>query len=317
MHQALTAKLRGKQGWAATLLVVLGLALIVVPTAVLTGSLGDSVQGLVTKVQDNTIEIPPPRDNVASWPLVGKKIHGIWSKAHSDLPALIKSQQTKIGELTRGALSFVAGIGLGILQFIASLVIAGILMAFGRSGAQACLDIFSRIAGRERGAAFTKLSTQTVRAVALGVLGVALIQAIIIGFCLIVARVPWAGALSAVVLVFGIAQAPAVIVTLPAIGYIWSSGNYGNVEAVVFTIMLIVAGLADNVLKPLLLGRGVEAPMPVILIGALGGMAAKGILGMFVGATLLALGYQIFMGWVHVDPDATASNTSNDSIAAG
>ena len=132
----------------------------------------------------------------------------------------------------------------------------------------------------------------------------ALIQAIIIGFCLIIAGVPWAGALSAIVLVLGIAQLPALLVTLPAIGYIWSSGDYGNVEAISFSVLLFIAGMADNILKPLLLGRGVEAPMPVILIGALGGMAAKGILGMFVGATLLALGYQIFMGWVHANPRA-------------
>ena len=109
-----------------------------------------------------------------------------------------------------------------------------------------------------------------------------------------------------IVLVLGIAQVPALLVTLPAIGYIWWKGDYGTVEAVVYTVLLFVAGMADNVLKPLMLGRGVEAPMPVILLGALGGMAAAGILGMFVGATLLALGYQIFMGWVAARGEAQA-----------
>jgi predicted PurR-regulated permease PerM len=103
---------------------------------------------------------------------------------------------------------------------------------------------------------------------------------------------------AAIVLVLGIAQVPALVVTIPAIAYIWMSGQYGTVEAVAYTIGLVLTGMADNVLKPLLLGRGVDAPMPVILLGALGGMAAAGILGMFVGATLLALGYQIFMRWV-------------------
>ena len=317
VHQALASKLGGKQGRAATLLVILSLVLIVGPIAVLTNSLGDSVHDLVTQVRDNTLKVPPPRESVASWPVVGVKIHAVWSKAYSDLPALVQSLQPKIGELTKAALSFVAGIGLGILQFIASLIIAGILMAFGQSGAQGCLAIFSKIAGDERGAAFTKLSTQTIRAVAQGVIGVALIQAIIIGFCLIIAGVPWAGALSAIVLVLGIAQLPALLVTLPAIGYIWSSGDYGNVEAILFSVLLFIAGMADNILKPLLLGRGVEAPMPVILIGALGGMAAKGILGMFVGATLLALGYQIFMAWVHANPDAATGSVPKDTTTAG
>ncbi|HTL26752.1 MAG TPA: AI-2E family transporter, partial [Burkholderiales bacterium] len=139
-------------------------------------------------------------------------------------------------------------------------------------------------------------------------------QAIIIGMALFVARVPLAGVAAAIMLVLGIAQVPALIVTLPAIAYIWMSGEYGTFEGVAYTIGLVLAGMADNVLKPLLLGRGVDAPMPVILLGALGGMAAAGILGMFVGATLLALGYQIFMLWVddrHESEPAKESRTGS------
>ncbi len=115
-------------------------------------------------------------------------------------------------------------------------------------------------------------------------------------------RIPWAGALALIVLVLGIAQIPVLLVTLPAIAYVWSSGDHGNAAAIIYTILLLVSGMADNVLKPLMLGRGVDAPMPVILIGALGGMATAGILGMFVGATLLTLGYQIVVGWVAANP---------------
>ena len=134
-------------------------------------------------------------------------------------------------------------------------------------------------------------------------LGVALIQAIVIGLLLLFAGIPFAGALAAVVLVLGIAQLPALVVTLPVIVWIWWSGSYGTGMAILHTVLLGLAGTLDNILKPLLLGRGVEAPMPVILLGALGGMASGGILGMFVGATFLALGYQIFMSWVDANPD--------------
>jgi predicted PurR-regulated permease PerM len=109
---------------------------------------------------------------------------------------------------------------------------------------------------------------------------------------------------------------PALLVILPAIVYIWSSGNYSNGAAIAYTIVLLLSGMADNVLKPLMLGRGVDAPMPVILLGALGGMAAAGILGMFVGATLLALGYQIFMGWVATNPDSNVPAAQKDSEEA-
>ena len=227
----------------------------------------------------------------------------MWSQAHDDLPALVQSMQPKIGELARTALGFVASIVGGLLAFLAALVLAGIFMAFGDSGARACLSVFQRLAGEQRGARLARLSTATIRAVAQGVVGVALIQAILVGLALLVAGVPWAGALAAIVLVLGIAQVPAVIVTLPAIAWIWSRGGSGTGEAIIYTVLLLVSGMADNVLKPLMLGRGVDVPMPVILVGALGGMATGGIIGMFVGATLLALAWQIVTGWVDESPE--------------
>ncbi len=254
-------------------------------------------------------KIPAPRPGVEDWPLVGKKVHGFWSKAHDDLPALVQSMQPKIGELAKTALGLVASIGGGLLQFLVSFIIAGIIMAFGAGGRAAAAGPSSTVSSvPSAGGEFAKLSTATIRAVAQGVIGVAFIQAIIVGLCLLVAGVPWAGVLAVIVLVLGIAQVPALIVTLPAIGYIWSSGDYGNAAAIVYTVLLFLSGMADNVLKPLMLGRGVDAPMPVILLGALGGMATAGILGMFVGATLLALGYQIFMSWVAANPDTAAGS---------
>ncbi len=303
LHRALAARMGGRQGWAATTIVVLGLVLIVAPTAVLSGSLGDSVQQLIHGVQHNTLHIPPPPDGAATWPLVGKKIHALWLQAHTDLPALIASLQPKVDALAKAALRFVAGIGVDVLKFVASMIIAGILMAYGGAGERGSRAVFSRVVGSARGNEFARLSTQTIRAVAMGVIGIAVIQSLIVGLGLIVAGVPWPGALAALVLVLGIAQVPAAIVILPVIGYIWWSGHYADGDAIIYTVMLLVGASADNVLKPLMLGRGVDAPMPVVLIGALGGMATAGILGMFVGATILALGYQVFMGWVDARPD--------------
>ena len=316
LHQFLASKIGGKQGLAATLLVVVGVVLIVVPTAMLMSSLGDSVRQLVNDVQNNTLQIPAPRPGVAAWPVVGKQIHDVWSKAHADLPALVQSMQPKIGELAKTALGFVASIGGGLLQFMASFIIAGIIMAFGQSGSRGSLAIFERLIGNARGSDFASLATATIRAVAQGVIGVAFIQAIIVGLALLIAGVPWAGVLAVLVLVLGIAQIPALLVTLPAIIYIWSSGAYSTAAAIAYTVVLFLSGMADNVLKPLLLGRGVDAPMPVILLGALGGMAAAGILGMFVGATLLTLGYQIFMGWVAANPNVGPAQAESDAQSA-
>src|SRR5688572_3947916 len=305
LHQSVSAKIGGRQGLAATLLVLLGIVVVVVPTAALMNSLGDSVRRLIHDVQNNTLQVPPPRPGVAEWPVAGERVHAVWTKAHTDLPALVQSLQPKIGNLAAGALAFVADIGGGLLKFLASLVVAGVMMTFGEGGARAIRSIFERVADGKRGSEFVDLSTATIRSVAKGVVGVAFLQAIIVGICLLIAGIPWAGVLAVVVLVLGIAQVPALLVTLPAVVYLWSSDNYGTGAAIFYTVLLVVSGMTDNVLKPLMLGRGVKAPMPVILLGALGGMAAGGILGMFVGATLLALGYQILMGWVATDPAAT------------
>ncbi len=298
LQRAVARWIGGRQGVAATLVTLLAVVLIVLPSAVLLSSLGDSVRQLIADVQQDTLQIPSPRPGVASLPLIGERVYTLWGQAHDDLPALVRSLQPKIGELAKDALAMVASIGGGILQFLAALSVAGIIMAFGERGDRASRAIFDRLADEEHGAEFAHLATTTIRAVAQGVIGVAFIQALVIGICLLVAGVPWAGVLAIVVLVLGIAQVPALLVTLPVIAYLWISGDYSSVEATVYTLLLGVSGMIDNVLKPLMIGHGVDAPMPVILLGALSGMAAAGILGMFVGATLLALGYQVFMGWV-------------------
>jgi predicted PurR-regulated permease PerM len=317
LQQFIADRLGGRQGLASTLLVILGLALLVAPTAVLMNSLGDSVRQLISDVQSNSLEIPAPRDSVASWPVIGEKLHSVWSQAYADLPSLVQSMQPKLSELAKGALAFVAGIGGALLQFLVAFIIAGIIMAWGRAGGRGSRMIFERLAGTEHGAEFAHLSVATIRSVAVGVIGIAFIQAIVVGLSLLFAGVPWAAVLAFFVLLLGIAQVPALIVTIPAIIYVWSSGNYGNVAAIGYTVLLVLSGMVDNVLKPLLLGRGVDAPMPVVLLGALGGMAVSGILGMFIGATLFALAYQIFMGWVRQGPDEAPPAPDGETPPSG
>jgi predicted PurR-regulated permease PerM len=306
-HQGLSHRMNGKPKLAATLIVLSGVVLIVLPAAVLMSSLADSIHDLVVGVKDNTIEVPAPPDSVAAWPVVGAKVHSLWSLAHDDLPSFVGNLQPKVGELARKALGMVASLGGTMLVFLAAFVVAGIIMVFGAAGAESARDIFKRLVGPSRGVEFVRLATATIRAVAMGVVGVASIQAIVIGLVMMVAGIPFAGALAGVVLVLAVAQVPVLLVTLPAIAYIWMGSGHGTVASVLYTVLLFLGGVLDNVLKPMLLGRGVDAPMPVVLLGALGGLASAGILGMFVGATLLTLGYQIFMSWVASDPDATSA----------
>jgi predicted PurR-regulated permease PerM len=270
-------------------------------------SLGDSLQTLVANVRGGTLKIPAPSPSVAQWPIVGKRAHELWSQAYTDLPALVQSMQPQVRDLARQTLQVVASIAGAVLLFLFSFVVAGIIMAWGQSGARAIRAIFARLVGIRHGDDLARLSTATIRAVALGVLGVAFIQAIVIGLVMLAASVPFTGLLALVVLVIGIVQVPALLVTIPVIIYVWASGNYSATAAIAYSVLLLLGGTLDNILKPLLLGRGVDAPMAVILLGALGGLASSGLLGMFVGAAFLALSYQAFMWWVANSPDLIAT----------
>ncbi|MGY3942506.1 AI-2E family transporter [Aeromonas tecta] len=299
LHQRFAARLGGKQGRASTLLVLLGILLIVAPTVAMVSSLGDSVSSLVDKVGNNTLTIPAPSDSIAAIPLVGEKLHAIWLKASTDLPSLVKSYQPQLGELAKQVVGMLASMGGGLLGFVASFIVAGIIMAWGAPGAVSASRIAVRFTDENKGIALVKLCTSTIRAVAQGVIGVAFIQALLAGIIMSLAGIPAVGIFFVLALILGIAQVPVILVTGPVIAYMWMAGDHGTLLNIIYSVLLVVAGMADNVLKPLLLGRGVDAPMPVVLLGALGGMATNGILGMFIGATLLSIGYRIFMAWVN------------------
>jgi predicted PurR-regulated permease PerM len=151
LHQYLAAKIGGKQGLAATIVVLLGVTLIVVPTAVLMSSLGDSVHQLIIDVQENTLEIPAPPDAVATWPVVGEKLHAIWSAAYTD-PACSDPQHAAEDRQPRqGGARLRCRHWRRLLQFLAAFIVAGIIMAFGKAGSRATLAIFERFAGEPRG----------------------------------------------------------------------------------------------------------------------------------------------------------------------
>lgn len=316
LHQRLAGKIGGRQGRAATLLVLAGLLLIGTPTAMLGSSFAGRVQEVTQALQNETIQIPAPGKSVAEWPLVGEKVYGVWNQASTNLPALVRKAQPQLKEFSKKMLEMVASTAGGVLAFLGSLIIAGIMMAYGKSGALAMSRIICRVAGKEKGPGFYSLSTATIRSVATGVVGVAFIQALLLGLGFMAAGIPGAGVLAIVVLLIGILQLPALLISLPAIAYLWWAGGDSTMMSIVFTVYLLVAGAADNVLKPLLLGRGVDAPMPIILLGALGGMVSAGLIGLFVGAVILALGYVIFMSWVAEGDDEPCEPTATEEPVA-
>lgn len=296
-HRALSARLGNRNGWSATLIVLLGFLVLVVPIYLISVSTFHSVEGLMATAKTGAFHIPPPSEKVASWPLVGQPIHDLWTRAATNLTAFI---QPLVPQLRAGSLVLVgklAGLGMTVMVFLGAVVVAGIILVFGERGAAAARRISSRLFDAERGPEIATLCTLTVRTVAQGVVGIAFIQMVLLGAGFFVMGIPGAGVLAIIVLLLGVAQIPASLVVLPVIGFAFY--QYGaTAGTIVFTIYSLVAGLADNVLKPILLGRGVDVPMPVILIGALGGMVSNGVIGLFIGPVALAVAYRLFWEWV-------------------
>ncbi|MCF6262470.1 MAG: AI-2E family transporter [Xanthomonadales bacterium] len=307
--EKLVEKVGGRRKLAVILVAVLGAALILLPVINLSTSIIDSAQGLRVQITDNTLRIPPPAETVKGWPIIGEKAYAFWQQASTDLTVLLKKYPEQVSAIGKKLLGTAAGAGLGALQLTISLLIA---VAF-LSGAEAASRSMARLASRlspDDGEALLTMSVNTIRSVAVGVIGIAFIQATLGGLGMLVVGIPMAGILAVVILILGIAQLPPWFVLLPAIIYVFSIESTG--VAVVFMIWSLIVSFSDVVLKPVLLGRGVDAPMIVILLGAIGGMLTAGIIGLFIGAVVLALGYKLFQAWLEMaetQPVNTATNT--------
>jgi predicted PurR-regulated permease PerM len=313
LQAMLKRRLGTKDGRTATLVVLISIALLLIPLYLLATSMAASVQGALATVRDGALEIPPPSDAVAGWPVIGKSVHGFWLQASTDLTGMAKQFAPQIKSASLAGLGKLAGFSVGLLMFIVALILAGVFMAYSEGGRRSSVRIASRVFGRGRGEEITDLCVATIRAVAQGVVGIAFIQMLLIGVGFALMGVPGAGILAIVVLLLGIMQIPATLITVPVIAFVLATEGVSG-ATILFAVYVFVAGLIDNVLKPLLLGRGVAVPMPVVLIGALGGMVVSGVIGLFIGPVILAVGYVLFWQWVDSQPQDLAPADQTPAI---
>jgi predicted PurR-regulated permease PerM len=291
----LVAKLGGRKRLAITLIVVVSIAAILIPVISLSTSMVESATTIGNQISTGKVNIPPPSESVSEWPLIGEKTYAIWHHASVDLSALLEKYPNQLTTVGKKMLEAAKGVGAGVFQFIISMLIAAAFLSSADSAGAAMRRLANRLAGN-RGEDMLTLSTATIRSVAVGVIGIAFIQALLGGLGMMFAGVPLAGLLAIIILVLAIAQLPPILVLLPVIFYVFSAES--TTVAVIFMVWSILVSMSDAVLKPLFLGRGVEAPMLVILLGAIGGMITSGIVGLFIGAVILALGYTLFQVWL-------------------
>lgn len=297
----------GRKSLTAILFVLVIVATLIIPTVVLVSSSIDTIQELTEKMQNGILIVPPPPAKIADWPVVGDSLHKAWSLASTNLEGALKLYAPQLKTASEALLSSVGGGLGGLFMVIVSTCIAGVFMAKAEPCSLFALKVITRFIG-ERGAEITSLATATIRGVMQGVVGVAAIQAVMSAIGMVLVGVPAAGLWTILVLVFAVAQLPPILVLGPVAAYVFSVSE--TTPAVIFLIWALIVSASDGVLKPLLMGRGVEIPMLVILIGALGGMMLSGIIGLFVGAVVLAIMYSLFMAWMeedekHKDQDVT------------
>ena len=308
LHNMLKGKLGNKDGRTATLIIVVALALLMVPIYLLGTSVSDSIESALAILKSDRLEIPLPNEKIATLPLIGKPLYTFWMQSATDMSSVLMKLMPYIKTVGLTLLGKMAGVGVGFLLFIGALIIAGVLMAYGENGERSAIAIATRLSGPKRGPRIIELCTATIRAVAQGVVGIAFIQMLLVGVGFVLMGVPGAGLLAMVALLMGIMQLPVILVSLPVIAYVFATEGT-SLATIVFAIYSLIAGMADNILKPLMLGRGVDVPMPVILIGALGGMVSGGFIGLFIGPVALAVGYQLFWQWVDDKPAEVVSET--------
>lgn len=290
------AMIGGRRSLAAVLFVLTIIAALVIPSVLLVMESIDTVQVISERMQDKTLVIPPPPAKVADWPFIGNSVHQAWQLFSTNLEAALKQFAPQLKAFAATLLGSVGGGVSGLFMVIISTCIAGVFLAKAEGSAAVAEKIITRFAG-EKGSEITTLATATIRGVMQGVVGVAVIQAVLSAIGMVFVGVPAAGLWSVLVLVCAVSQLPPIIILGPVAAYVFSAAD--TTPAVIFLVWAILVSASDGFLKPLLMGRGVDIPMLVILIGALGGMVVFGIIGLFVGAVVLAIMYTLFMAWVN------------------
>lgn len=285
----------GRRRLAAAVLSVISLLVVIGPATWLALGLIDSLRILSERFDLAALTPPPPPEMIKGWPVVGEPIYQFWELASNNLNAALIKIAPQLKPIGGSLLHIAAEAGTGALKFFIAIILAGFL--FSPAPALAGhLRKFARRVASERGEEFIQLAGNTIRAVSRGVIGISALQAFLAGIGFMAAGIPGATLLTSAVLVLGIIQIGPSILIVPII--IWTWFSMDTTTALLFTAYMIPVNLLDNVLRPFLLGRGLETPILIILIGVIGGTLSYGITGLFLGPIVLAVIWNLMMAWI-------------------
>lgn len=295
IHAWLARVLGGREKLSAVLITIVMLAIVVGPAGLLIAGLVEWLAAMAGKLSSGTITLPNLPEAIQNLPVIGPKIHDFWLLATTNLAEALSSIGPELTDAGRTVLGSIAGLGGSVLAFAVSSIIAGCLFVPGPRLARGAGLFAERIVAR-RGRAFVDMAGATIRNVSRGVIGISLLQALLIGIGLIAAGVPAAGPLALAALVLAIIQVGPGLVVIGVL--IWSWSQQDTLTAALLTAWMIPPLFGDNVLKPMVMSRGLSVPMLVILIGVIGGTLAYGLIGLFLGPIVLSVFYELLVAWV-------------------
>ena len=295
LHKKLSTRLKGRKTTAAVFLTAVMLLLVIVPSVWILLASVEEVKVIRNAVHTDQLTLPAPNESVREWPIIGEKIYNLWTEASIEKTSFILNHKDELKPIALEVISLLSSAGKGILIFIGAIIIGGLMLVYSESINKFTEVLFTKVAGNHGNDMNTTIST-TIQNVAKGILGVAFLQSTLVGIGLILAGVPFAGLWAVLCLLLAIIQVGIFPVALGVIIYIWGSAD--TTTAVLLTIWIVFLSVIDNVLKPILMGKGAPAPMLVVFIGTIGGFIANGFIGLFTGAILLTIVYNLLMKWL-------------------
>ena len=298
VFDVLSRLLGGRPKLAATILTLVNLGIVIGPAAWLGLSALDGVREFAGNLGAGSLVVPSPPETIKDWPLVGPQLYELWGQASSNIRAALREVAPYLKPLAGTLLALAGNAGVGMLKFLLSVALAGVLFPYGPRLLAAGRGFLYRIVP-EQSEHFLELAGATIRAVSQGVIGVAIIQSLLAGIGFKLAGIASAGLLAFAVLILAIVQIGGAIVLFPVIIWIWTDKDFTT--ALLLTLFLGVVGVLDNILKPLVMGRGLTTPTLVIFVGVIGGTLAHGIVGLFIGPIILSLAWELTVAWIHAD----------------
>jgi predicted PurR-regulated permease PerM len=294
----LSKLLGGRQRLAAVILTVINLGIVIGPATWLGLSAVEGVKDLAATLVAGNLVVPSPPKGVKDWPVIGPQFFELWNQASNNIRAALREVAPHLKPLAGTMLSLAGDAGVGTLKFLLSVALAGFLFPYGSQLVAAGRGFLYRIVP-EQSEHFLELAGTTIRAVSQGVIGVAIIQSLLAGIGFKLAGIPGAGLLAFVVMILTIVQIGAAIVLVPVIIWIWIDKDFTT--ALLMTVFLCIVGILDNILKPLVMGRGLTTPTLVIFVGVIGGTLAHGIVGLFIGPIILSVAWELTVAWIRID----------------